>query len=51
MKNNTVEIQKLRAMAEASLNKQAEPRQVLAKIEATLSRTEIQKVYEKSFNK
>ena len=48
MKYSTEEIQKLRAKAEASLNKTAQLQQVLAQIEATLSRTENQKVREKA---
>ena len=50
MKQATDEIKKLRAKAEASLNKTAELQQVLAQIEATLSRTEAQKVTQKSRN-
>ena len=42
------ELRKLRSMAETSLNKTAELQQVLAQIEATLSRTELQKVKEKT---
>ena len=42
------ELQKLRSMAENSLNKTAELQQVLAQIEATLSRTETQKVNQKT---
>ena len=48
MKNLSNEIQKLRAAAEASLNKTAQPQQALAKLEATLLRKEDQKVSEKS---
>ncbi len=48
MKNSSEEIQKLRAKAEYSLNKTARLQQVIAKIEASLSRKEIQKVTEKS---
>ena len=44
------EIQKLRLKAEASLTKTAELQQVLAQIDAALSRKEIQKVMEKSQN-
>ena len=51
MKHSSVEIQKLRAKAEASLNKTAQLQQVLAQIEATLLRTENQKVTEKVENK
>ena len=42
------ELRKLRSMAETSLNKTAELQQVLAQIEATLSRAEFQKVKEKT---
>ncbi len=48
MKNSSEEIQKLRAKAEASINKTAQLQQALAQIEATLSREENQKVREKS---
>tara|TARA_Y100000766_G_C18817350_1_gene561116 strand:- start:782 stop:937 length:156 start_codon:yes stop_codon:yes gene_type:complete len=48
MKTATKELQKLRSMAETSLNKTAELHQVLAQIEATLSRAESQKVIEKT---
>ena len=48
MKTASKELQKLRSMAETSLNKTDELQQVLAQIEATLSRTELQKVLEKS---
>tara|TARA_B100001250_G_scaffold221935_1_gene190337 strand:- start:947 stop:1102 length:156 start_codon:yes stop_codon:yes gene_type:complete len=48
MKTATKELQKLRSMAETSLNKTAELQQVLAQIEATLSRAELQKVKEKT---
>ena len=51
MKQSTEEIQKLRAKAEASLNKTAQLQQVLAKIEASLLREETQKVIEKSKKK
>ncbi len=50
MKNPPKEIQKLRFKAEASLNKTTELEQVLAKIEASLSRKENQKVTEKVRN-
>ncbi len=50
MKTASKELQKLRFMAERSLNKTAELHQVLAQIEATLSRTETQKVIEKTNN-
>ena len=42
------ELRKLRSMAENSLNKTAELQQVLAQIEATLSRAELKKVKEKT---
>jgi len=42
------ELKKLRSMAEKSLSKTAELQQVLAQIEATLSRAESQKVNEKT---
>jgi len=42
------ELQKLRSMAENSLNKTAELQQILAKIEANLSRAENQKVIQKT---
>ena len=51
MKHSSEEILKLRAKAEASLNKTAQLQQVLAQIEATLLRTENQKVTEKVENK
>ena len=51
MKQSKVEIQKLRAKAEASLNKTAELQQLLAKIEASLQRQEAQKMNEKSQKK
>ena len=47
METASKELQKLRSMAENSLNKTAELQQVLAQIEATLSRAESQKVREK----
>ncbi len=50
MKTASKELQKLRSMAESSLNKTAELQQVLAQIEATLSRVEVQKVIEKKNN-
>ena len=50
MKNSSEEIQKLRAKAEASLSKTAQLQQVLAQIEANLSRKEYEKVTEKSQN-
>ena len=52
MKNySSEEIKKLRANAEASLNKTAQLQQALAQIEATLLRQENQKVTQKSQNK
>tara|TARA_Y100001968_G_scaffold25484_1_gene19936 strand:+ start:346 stop:501 length:156 start_codon:yes stop_codon:yes gene_type:complete len=48
MKTASNELQKLRSMAEKSLNKTAELHQVLAQIEATLSRAENQKVIQKT---
>ena len=48
MKNASKELKKLRSMAETSLNKTAELQQVLAQIEASLSRAESQKVYKKT---
>ena len=48
MKTASKELQKLRSMAEKSLNKTAELQQVLAQIEASLSRAEIQKVLQKT---
>ena len=48
MKTASKELQKLRSMAETSLNKTAELKQVLAQIEASLSRAEIQKVIAKT---
>ena len=47
MKTASKELQKLRSIAESSLNKTAELQQVLAQIEASLSRAESQKVIEK----
>ena len=51
MKTTSLKLQKLRSLAETSLNKTAELQQVLAQIEATLSRAENQKVIQKSANK
>ena len=48
MQTASKELQKLRLMAETSLNKTSELQQVLAQIEATLSRAESQKVIEKT---
>ena len=50
MNSKQEELQKLRAKAEASINKTAQLQQALAQIEAALSRTENQKVTEKSQN-
>ncbi len=50
MKNSSEKIQKLRANAEASLNKTAQLQQALAQLEASLSRQENQKLKEKSQN-
>ena len=47
MKTASKELQKLRSMAERSLDKTAELQQVLAQIEATLSRAEVEKVSQK----
>ena len=47
MKTASKELQKLRFMAENSLNKTAELQQVLAQIEANLSRAETQQVIQK----
>ena len=48
MKNSSITINKLRAKGEASLNKSSELQQVLAQLEADLSRKETQKVQQKS---
>ena len=50
MKTASKELQKLRSMAESSLNKTAELQQLLAQIEATLSRAESQQVFQKTNN-
>ena len=50
MVNSSDEIKRLRAKAESSLNKTAQLQQALARLEATLSRKENQKVTEKSKN-
>ena len=50
MKTASKELQKLRYMAENSLNKTAELQQVLAQIEATLTMVELKKVTEKRIN-
>ena len=48
MENSSKELQKLRSKAETAMMKTAQLEQVLAQIEATLARKEIQKVTEKS---
>ena len=48
MKTASKELQKLRSMAEKSLDKTAELQQVLAQIEANLSRVESQTIKEKT---
>ena len=48
MKNSSISINNLVAKAEASLNKTSELQQVLAQLEADLSRKETQKVQQKS---
>ena len=48
MKNSSISINKLGAKTKASLNKTAELQQVLAQLEADLSRKETQKVEQKS---
>ena len=50
MTNSSEEIQKILSKTEGSMNKTAQLQQALARLEATLSRKEIQKVTEKSFN-
>ena len=50
MKTASKEFQKIRLMAENSLNKTSELQQALAQIEATLSRAEAQKVNQKKSN-
>tara|TARA_Y100001968_G_scaffold314156_1_gene339179 strand:+ start:858 stop:1013 length:156 start_codon:yes stop_codon:yes gene_type:complete len=50
MKTASKELQKLRSMAENSLTKTAELQQVLAQIEATISRAETEKVFQKRSN-
>ena len=47
MKNSSKELQKLRSIAETSLNKTAQLQQVLAQIEALMSNTELQEVSKK----
>ena len=51
MKTASKELKKLRSIAESSLSKTAELQQVLAQIEASLSRAESQKVIEKTNKK
>ena len=51
MKNSLHEIQKLHSNPESSLNTTPQLQKALAKLEASLSREEIQKVTEKSQNK
>ena len=48
MKTVSKELKKLRSIAETSLNKTAELQQVLAQIEATLSRAEFEQVIQKT---
>ena len=48
MKTASKELKKLRTMAEDSLNKTPELQQVLAQIEASLARAEIQQVINKT---
>ena len=48
MKNSTNKINKLRALAEASLDKTTQMQQSIAQLEANLLRRENQKVSEKS---
>ena len=50
MKTASKELQKLRSMAENSLNKTSELQKVLAQLEANLSRVENQKVIQKRNN-
>ncbi len=50
MTTSSNELQKLRSMAECSLNKTAELQQLLAQIEATLSGAETQQVLQKKNN-
>jgi len=50
MDKTTEEFEKLRIKAEASINKTTQLQQVLAQIEATLSRNESQKATQKSKN-
>ncbi len=48
MKHSSEELNRLRAKAEVSMKKTSELQQVLAQIEASLTRKEVQKVKEKS---
>ena len=48
MNKTQVQLEKLREVAESSLNKTEELQKVLAQIEALMSRTENQKVQDKS---
>ncbi len=48
MKQSSQEIQKLRAKAQSAIDRTSQLQQVLAQIEATLSRKENQKVTEKT---
>tara|TARA_Y100001968_G_C19355246_1_gene716836 strand:+ start:256 stop:408 length:153 start_codon:yes stop_codon:yes gene_type:complete len=48
MNNSSDKLKKFRAKAEASINKTSQLQQVLAQIEAAISREENQKVKEKS---
>ena len=48
MKNSSEEIKKLLSKAEGSMNQNAQLQQAIARLEATLSRKETQKVTEKS---
>ena len=50
MKTASKELKKLRSIAESSLNKTAELQQLLAQIEANLSRAESQQVFQKTSN-
>tara|TARA_Y100001968_G_C19398374_1_gene739610 strand:- start:1591 stop:1749 length:159 start_codon:yes stop_codon:yes gene_type:complete len=47
MKTSSKELQKLRKIAESSLNKTDELQKVLAQIEANLSRIESERVFQK----
>ena len=51
MTNTSEEIQKLLSKAEGSIDKNAQLQQALARLEATLSRKETQKVTEKSLKR